>query len=202
MASTLVIACGAIAHELQTVLGASRWSHASVQCLPAKWHNTPERIAPAIESKIIENAPHFDRILIAYGDCGTGGQLDAVINRHKHRLPIERLPGNHCYDFFAGLEVFESLAEEALGSFYLTDYLAQNFDRLILGDLGITAHPELRDMYFAHYTRIVYLAQRQDPSLLARAESAAAALCLPLTVRYTGLAPLSAALQRIELRAV
>ena len=132
---TLVIACGAIAHELVAVLKASAWDHVSIQCLPAEWHNTPVHIAPGVEKKIIENKEAFDRILIAYGDCGTGGILDDVIKRHN----VQRLPGNHCYDFFAGVERFAALADEELGTFYLTDYLAAHFDRLILDGLGNVA---------------------------------------------------------------
>lgn len=199
--SILVIACGAIAHELLAVIKANRFTHLAVQCLPAEWHNTPHRIVPAIEKKIIEQAPLFDNILVAYGDCGTGGQLDELLSRHN----IERLPGDHCYSFFAGRDNFDRLAAEELGTFYLTDYLVDNFQRLILDGLGISRHPELREQYFAHYTRLMYLQQMDsgDKSLvrLQLAQKAASALDLPLVVQHTGLAPFEHALRTINIEA-
>ena len=98
----------------------------------------------------------YQQIFVAYADCGTGGQLDALLSQHN----IQRLPGNHCYDFFAGPDVFNAMAEAELGTFYLTDYLVDNFQRLIMGGMGISKHPELREQYFCHYTRVLYL--RQD----------------------------------------
>jgi len=197
---TLVIACGAIARELMAVLKANDWQHMDVQCLPAKWHNTPDLIAPGVEAKIKKYKHEVDRILVAYGDCGTGGHLDAVIERHRSDIAIERLPGNHCYDFFTGLEQFEALADSELGTFYLTDYLAANFERLILDNFGIRKHPELREMIFAHYTRVLYLAQRDDPALRQKAMAAAAALALPLEVKVTGLVPFNLSMQHINIK--
>ena len=181
--TTLVIACGALAHELVDVLKANQWDHVDVQCLPADWHNTPDKIAPGVERKIIENKENYSHILVAYGDCGTGGHLDNVIEKHK----VERLPGAHCYSFFAGEEHFTKLAEDDIGTFYLTDYLAWHFDRLILEELGINKHPELREMYFGNYTRMLYLSQTHNQERLAQAQSAADAIGLPLEVHYTGL---------------
>ena len=134
-------------------------------------------------------------MLVAYGDCGTGGHLDTVLERHA----VERLPGAHCYAFFTGQDTFSSLAEEELGTFFLTDYLAWHFDRLILETLGIRKHPELRDMYFGNYTRMLYLAQTKDAERLAQAQSAAESINLPLEVHYTGLQPLQHALQSIRI---
>jgi len=194
MSRTLLIACGALAHELVDVLKANQWSHIDVQCLPAEWHNTPDKIAPGVEQKIIQNKQQYDHMLVAYGDCGTGGHLDTVLQRHQ----VERLPGAHCYAFFTGQNTFTELAEEELGTFFLTDYLAWHFDRLILETLGINKHPELRDMYFGNYTRMLYLAQTKNPERLEQAKSAAAAINLPLEVHYTGLQPLQHALQGIR----
>ncbi|MEE9322143.1 MAG: DUF1638 domain-containing protein [Granulosicoccus sp.] len=199
--STLVIACGAIAHELVSVLKANQWRHMDVQCLPAKWHNTPDLIAPGVEEKIIKYKHQIDRILVAYGDCGTGGHLDAVIERHRDDVSIERLPGNHCYDFYAGLKRFEALSDDELGTFYLTDYLAANFERLILDNFGIRKHLELREMIFANYTRVLYLAQRDDPALMQKANAAAAALDLPLEIEFTGLKPFNQYMKYINIKA-
>jgi len=194
MSRTLLIACGALAHELVDVLKANSWTHIDIQCLPAEWHNTPDKIAPGVEQKIIQNKQQYDHMLVAYGDCGTGGHLDTVLQRHQ----VERLPGAHCYAFFTGQDTFSEFAEQELGTFFLTDYLAWHFDRLILETLGINKHPELRDMYFGNYTRMLYLAQTENEERLEQANNAAAAINLPLEVHYTGLRPLHNALQSIR----
>jgi len=190
---TLIVACGALARELVAVLGANDWHHADIACLPAHWHNTPERIVPGVEEKILAARTTHARVLVAYGDCGTGGQLDAMLERHG----VGRLPGAHCYAFFAGVETFAALAEPEPGTFYLTDYLAANFERLVMEELGIRRHPELREIYFAHYTRLVYLSQDGERAL-PEAEAAARALELPLVVQPTGLAPFADALRAID----
>ena len=175
----LVIACGAIAHELVAVLGASSLERAvDITCLPAEWHNTPQHIAPAIE-KLLKEASKTDRqCFVAYGDCGTGGELDRVLATHA----AERLPGPHCYSFFAGADRFNALAEAEIGSLWLTDYLARNFERLILEGLGIKKHPELLHTYFEHYTRVVWLVQQYDSKTEQAAHAAAGALNLPLLI--------------------
>ncbi len=182
--TTLVIACGAIAHELVAVTRASRFGQLEIQCLPAEWHNTPQLIAPAVEEKIRQAQGKFARILVAYGDCGTGGRLDQVLEKYQ----VSRLPGDHCYSFFAGREIFDAMAEAELGTFYLTDYLVDNFERLILEGLGIKRYPELLDQYFEHYTRVVYLAQdASQRNREAKATQAASSLGLPLKIHKTGL---------------
>jgi hypothetical protein len=196
---TLVIACGAIAHELVAVTRASGFEAIDIQCLPAEWHNKPSLIAPAVEQKILQAQGDYQRIFVAYGDCGTGGQLDRVLASCQ----VARLPGDHCYSFFAGRQVFDALALDEIGTFYLTDYLVDNFERLIMQGLGIRRHPELREQYFANYTRLLYLAQdasRHDR--LDRAAEAAAALALPLQVHHTGLQPFEHALGAIQITPV
>ena len=169
------------------VIKANRWQHIDVQCLPAHWHNTPERITPGVEEKIQQYRDQYAQIFVAYADCGTGGLLDNMLSNYS----IERLPGDHCYSFFAGKEVFDAMAEAELGTFYLTDYLVDHFQRLVMDGLGITKHPELRDQYFANYTRLLYL--RQDTQScnstkrLDKAKDAAQSLCLELHVQDTGL---------------
>lgn len=200
-ATTLVIACGAIAHELVAVSKANGWQHLDIQCLPAEWHNHPQLITPAVEKKILEFQEQYQQIFVAYADCGTGGHLDALLSIHN----IQRLPGNHCYDFFAGQDIFSAMAEQELGTFYLTDYLVDNFQRLIMDGMGITQHPELRDQYFSHYTRLLYLRQktngRQVQMRVNKACEAAEALQLPLQIHDTGLTRFAQALiplQRIK----
>ena len=197
-ATSLVIACGAIAHELVAVTKASQFGQLDIQCLPAEWHNSPQLIAPAVEQKIREAQGKYAHIMVAYGDCGTGGRLDQVLEKYQ----VPRLPGDHCYSFFAGREIFDAMAEAELGTFYLTDYLVDNFDRLILEGLGIKRHPELLCQYFEHYTRVVYLAQNASQrNRETRAAQAASSLGLPLQIHQTGLRSFGHAMATIAISA-
>lgn len=195
MKTTLVIACGALAHEIVAVFRANQWHHVDIQCLPAEWHNTPEKITPAIEEKLRKYKTDYQRILVAYGDCGTGGRLDSLLAREG----VERLPGPHCYSFFSDASVFDQLADDTLGTFYLTDYLAANFNRLILEDLGIADRPQLLDMYFGHYTKLLYLSQQPTDALTEKARAAADALGLEFEIHHTGLEPLTKSFKHIAI---
>lgn len=190
--TTLLIACGALAKEILALIAANGWEHMSVTCLPAIWHNTPAKIPEGVRAKIRENRGRYDRILVLYGDCGTGGLLDAVLAEEG----AERIAGPHCYEFFATPDAFAALAEAELGTFYLTDYLARHFDRLIYQGFGLDRHPELRDMMFGNYRRLVYLAQTEDEGLKARARAAADRLGLAYEYRLTGYGDLATFLAR------
>jgi hypothetical protein len=179
---TLLIACGALAWEITDVIRLNGWSHLAVQCLPAHWHNTPDKIPEAVRGKIRENRGRFERIVVVYGDCGTGGLLDQVLADEG----VERIDGPHCYQFFAGREAFETLHDAEPGTFYLTDYLVKHFDRLIIAGLGLDRYPQLRDDYFGNYRRLIYLAQVDDPALDTAAEAAAQRLGLAYERRFTG----------------
>lgn len=181
---TLVIACGALAREILAVRSANGLDHLDVSCLPASLHNRPERIPAAVRRKIRAARREYDEILCLYGDCGTGGALDAVLAEEG----VERIEGAHCYAFYAGLGAFDGLMEEEVGTYFLTDYLVRHFDRLVWRGLGLDRHPELFDDYFRHYRRVVYLAQTEDRALEAKAAAAADRLGLPLEVRRTGTA--------------
>jgi len=181
----LIIACGALAKEMLAVRAANGWDddRLAVTCLPAIWHNRPEKIPGGVRSKIRwGRRKGYRSIFVLYGDCGTGGQLDEVLREEG----VERIDGPHCYDFYAGHAAFEQLMEEELGSFFLTDYIARHFDRIIWQGMGLDRHPELRDAYFGHYRRVVYLAQVDDPVLTGKAEAAAARLGLAFEKRVTG----------------
>ncbi len=180
--TTLLIACGALAKEIVEIIRANSWDHVRIQCLPADLHNRPERIPDAVRSKIRDARGNFDRIFVAYADCGTGGLLDAVLKEEG----VERLPGAHCYEFFAGSDAFGELHEAEPGTFYLTDFLTRHFDRLVVEALGIDRHPELASEYFGNYRRLVYLAQSPDPKLEAQARAAAGTLGLAFELRRTG----------------
>ncbi|MEP6625951.1 MAG: DUF1638 domain-containing protein [Acidimicrobiia bacterium] len=183
---TLVIACGALVRELRAVLGQVPGSTEAVEVvyLPANLHNRPDAI-PAAVAAAVAAAGTPDRIFVAYADCGTGGLLDVTLTR----LGAVRLPGAHCYEFFAGPERFAALAGAEPGTFYLTDFLARNFDALVIGGLGLDRHPELRDQYFAHYTRVVLLSQTDDGAVVRMGRAAAARLGLAFDHVPVGLEP-------------
>lgn len=179
---TLILACGALAHEIVALIRSHGWDSFTVQCLPADLHNTPGKIPEAVREKIRQLGSRYDHVFVAYADCGTGGQLDRVLEEEG----VERLPGAHCYEFFAGSRVFHALAEEEVGTFYLTDFLARHFDRLVIHGMGLDRHPELLPMLFGHYRRLVYLAQTDNPDLRERARAAAVRLGLEYEYRFTG----------------
>ena len=186
----LIIACGALAREVVALIRANQWQHMTVQCLPAEWHNTPDKIPDGVRDKIRAARGRFARIFVAYADCGTGGQLDQVLREEG----VERIPGAHCYEFFAGAKTFAELADAEPGTFYLTDFLAQHFDRLIYRGLGLDRHPQLMSDYFGNYRRLVYLAQMEEPRLVAKAQEAAKYLGLEFEYRFSGYGDLARAL--------
>ena len=181
----LLIACGALAKELAELQRGNQWDFLQIRCLPAELHNTPEKIPHAVEEAIQIHKSNFQHIFIAYADCGTGGMLDKVIQKHG----VERIPGAHCYEFFAGKPVFDKLSNEEIGTFYLTDFLVRHFDRLVVESLGLDRHPELRDMYFGNYRRLVYLVQKKSDKLSRMARAHAELLGLEYTEHYTSLKP-------------
>jgi hypothetical protein len=191
---TLVIACGALAREILALRELNHWDFMKVQCLPADLHNRPEKIPQAVREKIYANRGRFETIFVAYADCGTGGLLDAVLRDEG----VERLAGAHCYEFFAGSAVFSELCEAELGTFYLTDFLARHFERLVIHGMGIDRHPELLPIYFGHYRRLVYLAQVETADGMARARAAAARLGLEFGYRFTGYGDLAQGLRKAQ----
>lgn len=193
-ASTLVIACGALAKEIVALKQANGWSHMDVSCLPAELHNRPEKIPAAVRDKILRFRSRYTHLFVAYADCGTGGLLDAVLAE----AGVERIAGAHCYEFYAGAQVFEQLSEQEIGTFYLTDFLLRHFDRLIIHGLGIDKHPELMPMYFGNYKKLVYLAQRESGEGRALGQDAADRLGLAFEYRVTGYGELDSSLQRVN----
>jgi len=189
---TLLIACGALAREVLALVALNGWSHLELTCLPAKLHNRPERIPAAVRRKIRAGRRTHERILVLYGDCGTGGLLDAVLAEEG----VERIQGPHCYAFFRGIDAFLAEADAEPGCFYLTDYLVRHFDRLVIEGLGLDRHPELLPLYFGNYTRLVYLAQTPDAGLERKAKAAALRLGLAFEQRTTGYGGLDDFLRR------
>ena len=190
-APLLVIACGAIARELVRIRDMNGWDHVEFQCLPAELHNTPEKIPGAVRDKIEAEKENFERIFVGYADCGTGGLLDQALKS----TGMERIPGAHCYEFFAGSETFLRLADEEPGSFYLTDFLVRHFERLVIKGLGLDRLPQLMPVYFGNYKRVVYLAQTDSQELQSMAQDHAETLGLEYLYHYEGDQPLSLVLK-------
>ena len=202
----LVIACGALGRELDAIRRANGWDHLHIRCLDPALHLRPAEIAPRLRAELErahgqqrQHGQHghhkeYRRILIGYADCGSYGEIDRVLADYPG---VERLPGLHCYEFFAGTERFERLADDEPGTFYLTDFLVRFFDRLVVDTLGIDRHPELLDAFFGNYRRLTYLSQTRDPELLAAAKAAATRLGLAFTHVHTGYGALDAHVLRI-----
>ena len=188
----LLLACGALAREIVDLIERNRWHAFDLQCLPAKWHNTPEKIVPALREKIREAKGRYKSIFVLYGDCGTGGMLDSLLAEEG----VERIDGPHCYSFFSGNAGFARHADDDVTSFFLTDYLAKYFDKLIWAGLGLDRHPELLPMYFGNYRKIVYLAQTRNEEFAKKAIAAAKKLGLDYEYRFTGYGELETDLSR------
>ena len=194
----LVIGCGALANELVELTRRAGLPAMDLTCLPASLHNRPERIPAAVARRIRRaRADGYDRIFVAYADCGTGGLLDPMLEAEG----VARLEGAHCYEVYAGRAAFAALHDAEPGTFYLTDFLARNFDRLVIRGLGLDRHPELLPLYFGNYRRLVYLAQTDDPTLTRLAEAGAARLGLAFERRLVGLGELAPAIADFASRA-
>jgi hypothetical protein len=174
-----LIVCGALGREVIAIKEKHNWE-VDVLAIPALLHNHPEQIPGAVQKRIAALRAQYDRFIVVYGDCGTAGYLDEVLAAES----VERVAGPHCYEMYAD-GTFNQLMSEAPGTYFLTDYLTRSFDSLVIKGMGLDKYPELRDVYFKNYTRVVYLAQRYDPDLRERAQKAADKLGLPLEIRQT-----------------
>jgi len=190
--SVLLIACGALAREILAVNAVNGLDHLDLQCLPAIYHNHPEKIVPAVRATVAKHRDDYDDIFVVYADCGTGGLLEAACKE----LGVGMVAGPHCYSFFEGNDVFA--ARDECTAFYLTDFLVRQFDAFVWEPLGLARHPDLRDMYFGNYERLVYQAQTDDPALTAKAKDCAARLGLAFERRFTGYGDLATALTNIR----
>ena len=188
---TALIACGALAREVIALKKKHGWE-VDILAIPALLHNRPDQIPAAVQKRIHQVEEEYERVIVVYGDCGTGGMLDRLL----HKENVQRVAGPHCYEMYAD-GTYESLMAEAPGTFFLTDFLVQSFDHLVIEGLGLDRHPELRQDYFQNYTRVVYLVQRDDPALEAKAKWAADQLGLPLEVHKTGYGKLETRLKEL-----
>lgn len=189
----LLIACGALAHEILALKRANGWDHIDLQCLPANLHLWPDRIPAAVEAAVAEHRDDYSSVFIVYADCGTGGLLQEKCKE----LGVEMVAGPHCYSFFEGNTAFAAKAEDEFTAFYLTDFLVRQFDAFVWRPMGLDRHPELRDMYFGNYTKLVYQAQTNDATLDAKAADCAARLGLAYERRFTGYGDLATVLDRV-----
>ncbi len=178
----LALACGALAHEVLALKRLNGWTHLDLHCLPANLHLWPDRITPAVAEAVARHRAAYETIYVLYADCGTGGRL---LEKCKE-LGVEMIEGPHCYSFFEGNDVFLPRTETEFTAFYLTDFLVRQFDAFVWRPMGLDRHPELRDMYFGNYSKLVYQAQTDDPALDAKARDCAHRLGLAYERRYTG----------------
>ncbi len=176
-----LIICGALGHEVVDLIGRHGWD-AEIAAVPAHVHLFPEQIAPKVEQRILELRQKYERLIVVFGDCGSGGALDVVLKKYPD---IERIAGLHCYEWYGG-DLFQELLDEEPGTYFLTDFMVRGFRGTILKGMGLDKYPELREMYFQNYKRVVYLVQKPDPALLEQAKAAAHYLRLPLEIRATG----------------
>ena len=179
---SLIIACGALVREIKDVLGANKLRHIDIAAVPALFHNRPERIEPFVRNLIQKSRVNYDHIFVAYGECGTQGELDKLLEAER----IERLPGPHCYAFFSGVDTFTQHSTDDIGSFFLTDFLVRQFDSIVIKSLALDRHPELLGDYFGNYRKLVYLSQRPTEALISTASEAAKRLNLTFEHRPTG----------------
>lgn len=189
----LLVACGALAREILDLKTQNAWDHLDLTCLPAILHNHPEKITDAVRKAVEKHRDAYSDIFVVYADCGTGGHLQAACDE----MGVKMVSGPHCYSFFEGNERFAKQSESEITAFYLTDFLARQFDAFIWKPLGMDRHPELVEMYFGHYTKLVYQAQTDDPALTARAKSYADRLGLEFERRYTGYGDLATTLSDV-----
>lgn len=190
--SVLLIACGALAREILDLKAANGWTHLDLTCLPAKLHLYPEKITEAVREAVDKHRDAYETIFVVYADCGTGGLLEAACKE----MGVEMIAGPHCYSFFEGNTAFSESGDD-IGTFYLTDFLVRQFDAFVWKPMGLDRHPELRDMLFGNYTKLIYQAQTDDPVLTEKARACADKLALPFERRFTGYGDLETELARL-----
>lgn len=189
----LLIACGALAREILDLKAANKWQHLDLTCLPAKLHLYPDKITQAVRDAVAKHRTSYEGIFVVYADCGTGGHLQTACDE----MGVEMISGPHCYSFFEGNEQFAKQSETEITTFYLTDFLVRQFEAFVIKPMGLDRHPELRDMYFGNYEKLVYQAQTDDPVLTEKAKAAASRLGLSFERRFTGYGDLKTVLKEL-----
>lgn len=190
----LLLACGALAREILALKKANGWDHMVLTCLPAIYHIRPEKIPEAVREVVTREKDNYQKIFVVYADCGTGGILQATCEE----LGVEMIAGPHCYSFFEGNDRFDQIKDEEFTSFYLTDFLVRQFDAFVWRPMGLDRHPELRDMIFGNYEKLIYQAQTDDPALVEKAKDCADRLGLAFEHRFTGYGDLATSLEAVS----
>lgn len=194
--SVLIIACGALVREITELKEHYGWDHLHLKCIDAKLHMRPALIAPRLKDMIEKYRDNYSEIFVAYADCGSVGAIDKVLDE----AGVERLPGVHCYQFFAGTERFAQMSDEEPGTFYLTDFLARHFDQFVTRPLKFEEHPELRKAYFGNYKKLTLISQKQDDDLIEQARQAAEKLELEFEHVHVGYGELETGLKVVAER--
>lgn len=189
----LLLACGALAREIIAIKDANDWTHLDLTCLPAKLHLYPDQITEAVTAAVEKHRDAYEKVFVVYADCGTGGQLKARCDE----LGVEMVAGPHCYSFFEGNNAFAARAEDDMTAFFLTDFLVKQFDAFVWKPMGLDKHPQLRDMIFGNYTKLVYQAQTKNPALEQKARECAERLGLAYEQRFTGYGDLATTLAKV-----
>ena len=189
----LLLACGALAREILALKALNNWTHMDLRCLPAKLHMNPEKITPAVVAAIEAERDNYEQIYVVYADCGTAGELA----KRCAELAVDLVPGPHCYSFFDGNQTFEARGDAEMRAFYLTDFLVRQFESFFWKPMGLDRHPELRDMLFGNYEKLIYLAQTRDKALEAKARECAEKLALAYEYRFTGYGDLAVEMARL-----
>lgn len=189
----LLLACGALAREIIAIKDANDWTHLDLTCLPAKLHLYPDQITEAVTAAVEKHRDAYEKVFVVYADCGTGGQLKARCDE----LGVEMVAGPHCYSFFEGNNAFAARAEDDMTAFFLTDFLVKQFDAFVWKPMGLDKHPQLRDMIFGNYTKLVYQAQTKNPALEQKARECAERLGLAYEQRFTGYGDLATTIANV-----
>ena len=197
-AGLTLIACGALARELLAITAQFPDGEVDLTCLPASWHNHPERIVPGLRRKVASLRRRGRRVAVVYGDCGTGGEIDDFLRGEN----ITRIPGPHCFEMYLQQPAFDDEMDREIGTFFLTDYMVRHFERIVMQGMGLRRHPQLRDMYFGNYARVLYIAQTRDPALERKAEAAARELGLAYEYRFAGFGRLTSWVEEAVTEAV
>jgi hypothetical protein len=191
MKDVALLICGALGKEVKTMVDEHGWN-VDIYGVPAMHHFYPKKIVEAVDRKLDDLSARYRQVVVVYGDCGTAGALEPVLERHA----AVRVRGPHCYEMFAGAD-FERITEERPATFFLTDWLVRNFERAVIRGLGLDRYPDLKPVYFHNYTDLLYLAQFTDPRLTEKAREIATYLGLPLEVRQVGFGELETRLAQL-----
>ena len=190
-ATNALLICGALGKEVKAIVDAHNLE-VDVFGIPAMHHFYPKKIVQAVEAKLQNLSHTYERVVVVYGDCGTAGALDPILERYG----AVRLQGPHCYEIFAG-PGFDRMMEEEPATFFLTDWLVRNFERAVIRGLGLDRYPDLKQIYFGNYLKLIYLVQFPNEALIEKAQEIGEYLGLPLTTRFTGVEGLGSRLRHL-----